>query len=161
MTPFAHSTGNSSTAGRVTRPAGVAFLPTAVQGRLAETPQTGFQRPTIRAVFAFGSGPVSINGQLNAIGPALTRLLARLLRPQTGAGRLVQTWSVNYLVDEFLQLIDPSPFSFFNFTTARQIAAKAATRFYRGYFSSTGDGNLSVVFFPENQPQLDLLKWDP
>jgi hypothetical protein len=161
MPSFAHSTGNTSSAGRATRPVGVSFLRSAVQGRTVESPQTGFQRPVINAVFAFGSGPVSINGHLNAIGPAAARLLARLLRPQTGAGRLVQTWTVNYLVDEFLQLIDPSPFSFVNFTTARQIAAKAATRFYRAYFSSTGEGNVSVVFIPTNEPGIDLLTWDP
>jgi len=161
MTPFAHSTGNSSTAGRVTRPAGVAFLPTAFQGRLAESPQTGFQRPVVDAVFAFGSGPVSINGHLNAIGPAVARVLGRLLRPQTGAGRALQTWTVNYLLDEFLDAFDPAPFSFVNFTRARQIAAKAATRFYRAYFNKTGDNNFSVVFIPSSEPGIDLLTWDP
>lgn len=161
MPIIGHTTGRTVALGRAPQPVGVSFLPSAVQGRSAESPQNGFQRPVIRAVFAFGSGPISINGQLAAIGPGLARLLGRLLRPQSAAGRLVQTWSVNYLLDEFLNYIDPAPYSFVNFTQARQIAAKAAARFYRAYFNSSGDGNVSVVFFPENEPGLDLLKWDP
>lgn len=144
----------------IARP-GVAFLPTATQGRLQESPATGFIRPTIRAVVPVDGGNVSIGGNLAAIGPALGGLLRRLLIPRTGLGRVVQTVTVNYVLDELLSLADPLPFSFLNIRQARQFAVKAAIRFYRAYATVGPDGNVSVVFAPENEPGLDLLKWDP
>lgn len=147
--------------GRAPSRPGLAFLPTATQGRLSESPQTGFLRPTIRAVVPGDGVALSVVGTLGAVGPLLGRLLGRLLVPRTGVGRAVQTIGVNWALDELLALADPLPFSFLNVTKARQFAVKAAIRFYRAYATVTSDNNVSVVFVPENEPGLDLLKWDP
>lgn len=140
---------------------GLAFLPTAVQGRVGESPQVGFLRPVVHAVFWTEEGAYSFSGQLASVGVPLREILKRLVVPRTGVGRAVQSLGVNYVLDQLFAALDPEPFGSYAFLKARQYAAKAATRFYRSYFTALDDGNVSVVFFPESEPQLDILKWDP
>jgi len=112
-------------------------------------------------VFYVGNIGFSFSGLLGNIGPNIGRVISRVLLPRTALGRAVQSLSLNAILNEIFDQLDPDIYSTVGFIQARQFAVAAATKFYRAYYSVTGDNNLSVVFFPEAEAHLDLLKWDP
>jgi len=155
-TPFAHTVRTSTRPGLPLPARSVAFLhaPTYTAQQVVGVP--AFIGPIIRAVVWYGNRAFSTMAPLFNAETRLGRTFINLFGPFSVP---VQT-SKTIALDTVAEIITHA----FGHWVAHDFvewAKHKAVQYYRAYEQRQADGNVSVVFIPDNDQRIDLLKWDP